>query len=117
MAVYPFAENQKVTGETVKPSRKKFKSTKSGIRPLLQESIIDLISRTGTGCKVSIVLCLILGNVVKTPDYFDELIICPVPCVFLLPAGPRIVLECYYSTLPLWAGVALPNPMGRRSGY
>ena len=47
MAVSPFAENQIVTGETVKPSRRISKSTKSGIRPLLQESIIDLISRTG----------------------------------------------------------------------
>ena len=47
MAVYPFAENQRVTGETVKPSRRISKSTKSGIRPLLQERIIDLISGTG----------------------------------------------------------------------
>ena len=47
MAVSPFAENQRVTGVTVKPSRKISKSTKSGIIPLLQESIIDLISRTG----------------------------------------------------------------------
>ena len=47
MAVSPFAENQRVTEETVKPSRKISNSTKSGIRPLLQERIIDLISRTG----------------------------------------------------------------------
>ena len=36
-----------------------------------------------------------LGNVVKTPDYFDELIICPAPYVFCC----RPVREWYYNAI------------------
>ena len=87
MAVSPFAENQRVTRETVKPSRRISKSTKSGIRPLLQERIIDLISRTGAfgpanqlscpcdskerkkrrSCGASPLGCILEGSLLKIP--------------------------------------------------